>query len=186
MKEGCCGGKTFNLLTQCCKDNNVKDFFEICVKVSYHGDPHGGHAWISAMNLNTNEYHTYGRWKDGSGQNTTENGGVSSSGVQIDLEKFKYEDQITGKRCKIVCDYQPHVNLGFSDLTNNCSTYAMEEFNRLPGEKISSREWLFCNSPRALQEYLDMLNRYPVAFPVIILPSPYSPYDSWPVVFLPN
>ncbi len=176
----CCNGITFNPKKQCCKNGQIKDLFQICVKVSYAGDPHGGHAWISAKNLNTMDYRTYGRWKAGYGQQTT-GSKISHSGVDVDREKYLYEKKITGQRCKNVCDYQPTINAGFRDLINNCSTYASEEYNRLPGENVSSRKWLFFHSPEALQKSINMMNNPlpPVFEPLNIPGSPYIPYDPW-------
>jgi hypothetical protein len=158
--ETCClAGKKvdYDSSKQCCSKSltpesqnfgsELVDRFKICITAN--GDPgtspsETGHAWITITNLATGKVDTWGNWKSGA----RSVGHVGESGLQSgnELKPRSYESNYEkdhskfSRRCKYICGFELSraIGGGFRDLTNNCSTYAAEQWKFSTGESLSA------------------------------------------------
>jgi len=133
--------------------------WKVCVRSS------DGHSWIYATNLDTGEEHTYGRWRRGFG-------GRKESGVAVDTEKGKNKYKDYSERCMEVDAFTPTINKGFgtekpgekwnppwSDLHNNCATYACDEWARVSGENLYRGPFGLYDHPSNVRSSIDQWNQ---------------------------
>jgi RHS repeat-associated protein len=95
----------------------------------------GGHSWIRYESMTSNEVHTAGRYKEGYGGRTDEDGRVvvppiAVPGIQWDQDLIKEQglkDGLYQTRSMIVVDPAIYNDglFGYGNLKNNCTTYAV-------------------------------------------------------------
>ena len=108
------------------------------------------HAWISVTDIADASTHTYGRWKFGYGIPK-----VNKSGVIIDQERHNgIERPYKASRSRMVKKFIPTINEGYTVYSDNCSTYARDEWKRITGGDLDNDAmgFLLWDSPEVLME----------------------------------
>jgi hypothetical protein len=155
----CCVGNRsvkYDPARQCCKDDTLFDRYKICIRAS--AGRMKGHSWISTVNLNTGEEHTYGT-RRGSHAPLADDEYKGHSGLHIDYELR--EGRVgTSVRCKTICGFSEPEDPGYGIMGlhwfNNCTTFAMNVWKDHTGEDLDSGP----DSPKILAETIDANNKY--------------------------
>jgi RHS repeat-associated protein len=154
LETACCGDKSYNDEKQCCKNNEIKDLYDVSIH-SYSSMK--SHSWISAYNLSTGVKHTYGtRRADHVNPNEFAGGPNSDTirdGLYVDYGR-EMNPPSSGftTRTKKVCDFKPDPDPGYYLIGNNCTTYACNTWESNTGENLDTG----LDSPDSLYDAINM------------------------------
>lgn len=155
LEQACCGSEVYDDENQCCKNDELKDLFD--VSIHSYGSVRS-HSWISAVNLFTGDRNTYGT-RRADHANPQHFAGGPDSDTQRDGLYVNYGTEMTptsgfNTRTQKVCDFKPNSDPGYGTIGNNCTTYACNTWQSNTGENLD----IGLDHPANLHTAIDNMN----------------------------